>query len=334
MIRLGIIGTGVIAHTMAKTAESVEGVYVSAVGSRSIDKAAAFSDEFGGEITPFGSYEELCRSDNVDLVYIATPHGRHYEDAILALTHDKHVFCEKAFTVNAAEARELVSLARSKKLFICEAMWPRFNPAVKQVRRWIEEGELGCVKFAEAEAGFHGNYDTKSRLFNEAAGGGSLLDMGVYPLSFVSLVFGGTEPDLLTAVSAKYPNGVDKFVSATLDYHGAYGIITTSISDSLPTRAAVYGENGFIEVTGSFINTNCVKLHRYGKEDSVFTCDTGVTGREFELSAVVDAINNGRLECSDMPAGETVTIMNTIDKIKNKIGLQYKKESLYHSYNV
>ena len=235
-LRWGVIGTGRIAHTFASDIQLIDEGVIVAVGSRSSESANAFANEFNIP-HPYSSYEELLTNPDVDVVYVGTPHPMHHDNALLALEHGKPVLVEKAFTMTASEARDLVRVAREKKLFMMEAMWTRFLPHVVAIRELIANGELGEIVTVEADHGQWFEEDPASRLFAPELGGGALLDLGVYPISFASMILG--EPSRVTALVDPAFTGVDGQSSMLFGYEsGAHAVLTCTTRARSATRAS------------------------------------------------------------------------------------------------
>lgn len=327
MLRFGIMGTGKIAHTMAGAIMRTAGTELYAVGSRNADSAQQFARTYNIS-RAHGSYEALCADDNVDIVYVATPHGRHYEDASLALAGGKHVLCEKAFTLNANQARALADRARENNLFLCEAMWTRFIPATKKASLWLREGRIGEVRFASAELGFVAAPDFSHRLLNLDLGGGALLDVGVYALAFISYAFGAQKPREVKAGSRFFANGADSMTTALLGYDTGWGSAGCSLDTRMDCRGIICGTRGRIEFHDNFMAPRRVVLHADDAAPEEFTFGFDHSGHEFQIAACAQAIAAGRPECVEMPAGETVLIMDTIDEIKRLTGLKYPQDGV------
>ena len=325
-IRWGILGTGSIAHTYAGDIPHAPHAKLCAVGSRTEEKAAAFAAEFGLS-RAYGSYEALVNSPEIDAVYIATPHSRHCKDALLALQAGKHVLCEKAFCINAREAREMIETAKEKGLYLCEAMWPRFHPAADQVRTWLGEGRIGRVTHVTAEYGFAIDFASHNpRLFEPSCGGGSLLDLGVYPIALASFAFGGEAPKRIASAGVKLPNGVDGAVSMALGYDGGTASLSCSFFASQEARAVIYGEKGCITLSPRYLNPELVVLHENGQPPVTVKTPFAGSGREFTIEAASLDILAGRTESSQIPLSETLSTMETMDAIRRQIGVVYEND--------
>ena len=219
-VRWGILGTGKIARAFAIALVDVPGAVLAAVASRSLDKAQAFAGECSefGEMASFGSYQELANAEGIDLVYVATPHPQHADNALMVLGAGKGVLVEKPFTMNLREAEQVVTLARARRLFLMEAMWTRFLPAYAEVRRIIDSGEIGEVSQVVADFGFTASFGPEHRVFNPELGGGALLDLGIYPLSIAAALLGPVAA--VKAQAQMGPTGVDVQTGFTLKHEG------------------------------------------------------------------------------------------------------------------
>jgi predicted dehydrogenase len=308
LVRWGIIGTGGIARAFATDLARTDSGSVAAVGSRRLETARAF-----GIGRPHGSYEALVSDPEVDVVYVATPHPFHHANARLALEAGKPVLVEKAFTMNAAEARDLVALAREKRLFLMEAMWTRFLPHMAEIRRSLDAGELGEVVTVLADHGQWFALDPEHRLFARAIGGGALLDLGVYPVSFASMVLG--TPNRVVTLSTPAFTGVDGQTSILLGYpSGAQSVINCTSSAVSPTKAAIVGTDARIEIGQRWYGQTAFDFMPRSGEPRRY--EAGVpSGLRFEADEVARCLREGLLESPLMPLDETVSIMETMDEV-------------------
>ena len=251
---------------------------------------------------------------DVDVIYVATPHPMHHDDAILALRAGKHVLVEKPFTMNAAEAREIVRVAREHGLFAMEAMWTRFLPHVAVIRDWLARGVLGDVVTVTADHGQWFAQDAGFRLFAPELGGGALLDLGVYPVSFASMVLG--TPSRIVSMSDPAFTGVDAQTSMLFGYDsGAQAVLTCTLRAKSPTRAAIVGTDGRIEVEGGFYAPAAVTLvPRNGAPTRVAAVHEG-RGLRHEADEVARRLAAGDVESPLMPLDETISIMETMDTV-------------------
>jgi len=312
-LRWGIISTGGIANTFAQDIQlTTEGVVV-AVGSRDLASANAFADKYG-IMHRHGSYEELVNNPEVDVVYVATPHPMHRANAELALNAGKHVLCEKAFTMNAQEAKELVAIAREKGLFLMEAMWTRFLPHVVKIREIIASGALGKIIAFEADHGKYFPDDPKSRLFAPELGGSALLDLGIYPVSFASMVLG--TPTKMTCIVDPAFTGVDAYCSMVFQYGaGVHALLTTTSSGRTATRACISGTLARIEIDDDFYGQVGFTVITREGERTRYDFEAVGRGLRFQTIEVANCIAQGRTESDIMPLDETIAIMQTMDEI-------------------
>jgi predicted dehydrogenase len=312
-IRWGIIGTGFIAHTFASDLAFTDDGVVASVGSRSASSAEAFGDEFDVP-RRYDSYEALVQDDGIDAVYVASPHPMHFANASLALEHGKPVLVEKAFTMNGQEARDLVALARSKSLFLMEAMWTRFLPHVVSLREIVARGDLGELVNFEADHGQWFALDPGFRLFAPELGGGAVLDLGVYPISFASMLLG--RPERITALVEPAFTGVDGQVSMAFGYTGgAQSLLGCTSLARTATRACVSGTRARVEIEGDFYAPTSFTMITTEGEREHFTFETSGRGLHYEAQEVARCLREGLLESDSMPLDESISIMETIDAV-------------------
>ena len=312
-LRWGVIGTGGIAEVFAADLALTDSGRVVAVGSRELERADAFALRHGVP-NRHGSYESLVADAEVDAVYVATPHPMHHADAELALRAGKPVLVEKPFTVTAAQARELVALARERGLFLMEAMWTRFLPHVARIRELLAEGALGEIVTVIADHGQWFAEDREHRLFAPELAGGALLDLGVYPVAFASMVLG--EPTEILSMITPAFTGVDGQTSILLRYaNGAQAVLTCTLSAKSPTRAAIVGTRARIEVEGDFYAPSRFTLIGRDGEQVSFDGSREGRGLRFEADEVARCLREGLLESPLMPLDESVSIMETMDAV-------------------
>ena len=312
-LRWGVIGTGGIARTFVKDLSFVDDGVAVAVGSRSMASANAFGDAFS-IAHRYDSYEAMVRDPEVEAVYVATPHPMHFANALLALEHDKHVLVEKAFTVTAQEAVALVRVARERRRFLMEAMWTRFLPHVAKVRELIAQGTLGELVLVEADHGQWFELDPTMRLFDPDLGGGAVLDLGVYPISFASMLLG--PPSSVTAKVDPAFTGVDGQSSMIFGYdNGAQALLTCTSLARTSTRACIAGAEARIEIDSDFYAPTSFRLIKRSGEVTAFDFDTVGRGLHYEASEVARCIREGLLESPLMPLDETIEIMATMEEV-------------------
>jgi predicted dehydrogenase len=313
-LRWGILGTGGIAHTFASDLRLTESGVVSAVGSRSRGSADRFADELGIE-GRHPSYESLVADPGVDVVYVATPHPMHRDNAILALRAGKPVLVEKPFAMNAVEAAEIVAVAREQRLFAMEAMWTRFLPHIAVVRDWLAQGTLGEIVTVAADHGQWFAEDAGFRLFAPELGGGALLDLGVYPVSFASMILG--TPNRIAAVIDPAFTGVDAQTSMVFGYEsGAQAVLACTLRAKSPTRASIVGTDARIEIDGDFYAPAAVTLvPRQGAPTRIPSTHEG-RGLRHQADEAARRLAAGDLESPLMPLDESISIMQTMDTVR------------------
>ena len=324
--RWGILGTGAIARRFVRGLRLLPEAEVLAVGSRSEASAAKFADK--RDIPRrHASYDDLASDPDVDVVYIATPHPFHAENATLCLEAGKAVLCEKPFSVNAAEAERVVELAREKGLFIMEGMWTRFFPLMEELRRLVSEGAIGEVRMLNVDFGFRAGLDPASRLFDQKLGGGALLDVGVYCVSFASMVLG--QPSESVGLPHLGETGVDEQASIVLEHEGgrlanlAIGIRTTT-----PQEATIMGTEGYLRIHAPWWRPKLMTISSPGAEDETVEAPVSGNGFNYEAAEVMRCLEAGKTESDVMPLDETVSIMRTMDGIRAAWGLRYPGEEV------
>jgi predicted dehydrogenase len=321
-IRWGIVATGGIARDFTRDLALLPDAAVVAVGSRTQASADAFADEFD---VPHrhASYEALVNDPDVDAVYISTPHPGHRDAALLAIEAGKAVLVEKPFTMDAAQAGELIDAAQARGTFLMEAMWTRFLPHIARLREILAAGTLGDVVYLTAEHGQWFARDPDFRLFAPSLGGGALLDLGIYPVSFANLVLG--PPARITAVSDAAFTGVDATTSMIFQYDsGAHAVLTTSLSAQSNNPAAIYGTEARVEIDGWFYQPNSFRvISRDGRELERYDEPHVGHGLRHEAAEVGRCLRLGLTESPLLPLAETLSIMGTLDEIRRQIGLTY-----------
>ena len=322
-IRWGLMATGGIARTFALDLQQhVPDAVLTAVGSRSQASADAFADEFG-IATRHASYAALAADPDVDVVYVSPPHPGHHEATLSALRGGKAVLCEKPFAMDLAQSQEMVDVARSSGLLLVEAMWTRFLPTMRRVREILDSGRLGRIVYVTAEHGQWFAEDAAHRLFAPALGGGALLDLGVYPVSFAHFVLGA--PARITAVSDPAFTGVDATTSAVLQYEGgAHAVLTTTLAAASANAAVIHGTDARLELDGVFYTPTSFRLvARDGTVLDSYSPPAGGRGMEHEAIEVNRCLRAGLTETPLMPLAETLAVMATLDEIRRQIGLSY-----------
>lgn len=323
-IKWGILGPGAIAHKFAQGLKVLPDAELIAVGSRSKEKADQFANQYDIPHR-YGSYEGLAKDDDVDVIYVATPHPFHKENSLLCLNHDKAVLCEKPFTINAKEAEEVINCARSRKIFLMEAMWTRFIPVMVKVREWLSSGAIGEIRMLTADFGFRTGWNPESRLLNPGLGGGALMDVGVYTLALASMVFAGP-PNRITGMAHIGETGVDEQSSMILGYEkGQLAFLSCAVRTNTPQEARIIGTEGSIHIPG-FWHAASATLYVSGKEAEHVEIPFEGTGYNYEAAEVMKCLRQGKLESSIMPLDETLSIMKTADELRTQWGLRYPME--------
>lgn len=322
-LNMAILATGGIAQLMADTLAAMPQINCYAVASRDLGRAQQFAQKNGFE-RAYGSYKELVQDEKVQLVYVASPHSHHYEHARLCLENGRPVLCEKAFTANAQQARELLALSKEKGIFITEAIWPRYMPLSRTLRGMVQDGTIGKPVFARAELGFLLTH--VPRMTRPELAGGALLDLGVYPINFASMVFGGDV--VRTASTVKMlDTGVDAIDNITLYYSdGRLAVLTAGMLSAMENRGVVCGEEGVLVVEGINNLKRIRHLSPSGDELAVIPCPPQISGYEYEVEACLAALREGRIECLDMPHAETLRIMELMDSLRHEWGVRYPFE--------
>ncbi len=319
-IRWGILGAGGIAATVsADIAASGDGA-LAAVGARDGDRAAAFAARHG-VARSYGSYRELVADADVDVVYVATTHAQHHEHALLALEAGKPVLVEKAFTLNARQAREVVATARARQLFCMEAMWMRFNPVVVEAQSLVASGRIGELVNVRGDLSRRFDYRPEHRLFDLSAGGGALLDLGVYPLTFAWLFLG--RPDSVQATGTLSPTGSDASAALQLGYHQrARGPAAHQRRFDSPLGGLIVGTRGWIRVDTPVHRPASMTVHTADGEQ-IIRHELPGNGYGPEVAEVHRCLRAGELESPAVPLDETIAILEVLDESRRQLGVRY-----------
>lgn len=325
-VRWGILATGGIAAAFAADLVDLPDAEITAVASRTAKSAEAFAERFGiGRA--YGDWESLARDEDIDVVYVATPHSAHRAAAGLCLEAGRNVLCEKAFTIDVREAAELVALAKEHDRFLMEAMWMYCNPLVRRLKTLVADGAIGEIRTVQADFGLEGPFPPAHRLRDPAQGGGALLDLGVYPVSFAQLLLG--EPDGLSARAMLSAEGVDLQTGALLSWQsGALAMVHCSIVGGTGTTASVTGSRGRIDVPDGFFNPERFVLHRDGRDPEEFVLDPADGPRNtfrHEAREVMRALRAGEKESPLVPLDGTLAVMRTLDTLRDQIGVDYER---------
>ena len=315
MNNIGILGCGNIATKMAETVNEMKNVNLHAVASRSLDKAEQFAKKYKSK-KAYGSYDELLKDDEIDLVYIAVPHSHHYQLIKDALNHNKNVLCEKAFTSNSKMAREVLQMAKDKNLLLAEAIWTRYLPSRKIISDIIASGVLGTISSVDSNLGY--NIQHVKRVQDKALAGGALLDLGVYPINFTFMFFGSKIKKIESSVVFDKDTGVDGQENVSLIYeNGMLATFRTSIYTSLDRRGVIHGDKGYLEIT-NINNPEAIKL--YDENYSLvkeYKIPVQITGFEYQVQECFDCISKGIIETPSMPHSEIIRVMDICDGLRD-----------------
>lgn len=322
-VRWAILGAGKIAHKFAQDFPATQGGALVAVAARDTARAQTFADQYG--IPLVYTYEALYNSTEVDAVYIATTHNFHYEQGLQCLQHGKAVLCEKPITINDAQFRELVAAAKTADVFLMEAMWMYFLPALHQAKAWLDGGRIGKLVAIQTDFGFAMPFEPEGRLYNPELAGGALLDLGVYTLAFAAY-FANTKCTSLVASGVLGTTGVDETTGMLLTYGDLPASLLVSIRTRLRNKALLLGETGYIEIP-YFWKAPSVTL--YNAEHEVVetvTDDRKTWGYNFEIQEATDAILRGEGESSIMPHAKSNELQGLMTEVRRQIGLKYPME--------
>jgi predicted dehydrogenase len=318
-VRWAILGPGQIAHKVAKDFPLVTGAELVAVGSRSAQRATEFATEYDIEHA-YGSYEELLAESDVDVVYVATPHTAHLANGLAALRNDKAILVEKSFAATLDGARQLADEARRRGLFAMEAMWTRFQPAIVHARELIANGAIGQIRSVQADLGVIRPYDAASRVFRHSLGGGSMLDLGVYPISFSQMLLG--DPVRVTTQGSLESSQVDAEFSMLLEFtEGRTATVMCSLHSPMPGHARIFGTQGWIDVLPRFHHPTEIVVHKPESEDSEITAMPLGGGYAHELQEVTDALLAGRTESQIMPLADTLAVQSIMQTGLDQLGV-------------
>ena len=322
-MNIGFIGAGRIANTLASTMARMEDVNLYAVAARDLDRAQAFAAQYGFNKS-YGSYEEMLRDPHVELVYIATPHSHHFEHMKLCIAHGKNVLCEKAFTLNAAQARQIAALAREKGVYVAEAIWTRYMPSRAMIDEVLASGIIGSISTLTCNLSYPVTY--KERIVRPELAGGALLDVGIYGLNFALMHFG--DDILRTDSSVRFTDtGVDAMETITLHYRdGRMAVITAGVLARGDRKGIFYGDKGYIIVEN--IN-NPQSISVYDLTDTLvkkLEVPAQISGYEYQIREAMARIRAGEIEAASMPLDTTIAVMERMDALRKDWGLIYPME--------
>jgi predicted dehydrogenase len=324
-IRWGILSTGNIAAKFVEDLRLLPDAEVLAVGSRSETSAKGFADVHRIP-RAYGSWQALADDPDVDVIYVATPHSAHREATLICLEAGRATLTEKPMALHVPETEAMVEAARSRGVFLMEAMWTRCFPAIHRVAGLVADGAIGRVTAVHADFGVSGPFEASHRMRNPELGGGALLDLGVYPVTFAHLLLGA--PDEIAAWASLTPEGVDATTGMIFGYaSGALAALTCTFEGQTGTRASVTGTEGRIEMRPPFFMPNGYTLYRNGAQPEVVDLPVPGYGYHYEAAEVHRCLRAGLTESSVVPLSETLSVMRTLDEVRSKIGVHYPGEA-------
>jgi len=320
-IRWGIVGPGKIAHKFAQGLASLPDAKLFAVASRSEERAREFARQYKAPFF-YQGYENITRNPDVDIVYIATPHPYHYENALMCLENGKPVLCEKPFTITRGQLQRIVDTSRSKKVFLMEAIWTRFLPTIQKVIEIRDSGKLGTIRAIYADFGFKAPVDYNGRLYNLDLGGGALLDIGIY-LVFLSLLLLGKPADVKSnAVLSE--TGADESCSMIFKYgNGAIANLACTFTTDTPIEANIIFEEGRIRINRRWFAPSSIVITESNEKTQELTFEYKGNGYHFEAEEAMKCLEKGMIECPDLTLDFSLELMGLLDEIRGQCGIHY-----------
>jgi predicted dehydrogenase len=320
----GIIGPGKIANKFALALKLVPGARLGAVASRDIEKGRAFAATHGAP-NIYDNYAALAADPQIQAIYIATPHGFHAEHALLCLRQGKAVLCEKPLALSSVEVESMIAASREHQAFLMEAMWTRFIPLIREVTALVSSGQIGILKYLRADFGFLSPFDPASRLYNIRLGGGSLLDIGIYPLYLCLQLLG--KPDHITAVGSLSPTGSDITCHAILQYpENASAVISSTLACQTSLTAEIAGTEGMIRIPTPWYKNDRFEWNRTGEPVVTVQLESMVNGFEYQIAEVMRCMVQGLIESPALPHSFSLMMSSTMDAIRAQIGVRYENE--------
>lgn len=322
-IRWGIIGPGKIAHSFAKDLALVNSGRLNAVASRSIDRAQEFANEYGAKHV-YGSYQELFEADTVDVIYIATPHTSHCELTLEALKNKKAVLCEKPMGIHKGEVERMIATAKENNVFLMEALWSRFNPAIQKVKKLVEEGAIGKLEYLYADFGFYGlDRDEKGRVLNPDLAGGSILDIGIYPIFLSYLMLG--MPNKIKASSRFYKTGVEIQTSMIFEYQDAQALLYSGLTSNSEMKAEISGQNGSFFLPSRWHEAQGYSLD---KDDELKHFDLPTVGKGYshEIEEVHQCLKAGKKQSELWSLKNSLDLISLLDAVRQETGITFPFE--------
>ncbi|MDB5276272.1 MAG: gfo/Idh/MocA family oxidoreductase [Ferruginibacter sp.] len=319
--RWGILGAGRIAEKFCTALSETAGSEVYAVASRDAGKANAYAAKFNASVV-FTDYNALVKDANVDIIYIATPHAFHYNQTMLCLQHNKPVLCEKPMSLSPKQTAEMIAAATKSNLFLMEGVWTRCMPFIEKTLSLIKEGVIGEPQYLQADFGFFAAFDPASRLFDKALGGGSVMDIGIYPIFLAALIFG--EPSVIKSVSKLAETGVDTYASILLQYPaGESAHLLSTIDFNTPIEATIIGTKGRIQIHNPWFKATAITVHLNDGTQQDFDMPHQSNGFEHEIKEVMYCLDNGLLQSHKVPHQLTLLISKIMDEVLQQAGVNY-----------
>ncbi|GAB3503075.1 Gfo/Idh/MocA family oxidoreductase [Spirosoma knui] len=321
MTRWGILGPGRIAHKFVQDLLTLPDAQLYAVASSDQQRADAFAQQYSIPHA-FGSYDGLLTLPELDVVYVATPHVKHHENTLMLLNGGVAVLGEKPFAMNSAQVQEMVQTARSKSIFLMEALWSRFIPVLQKAKQLVDDGAIGRVTGVRADFGFAAPFAPDGRLFDKALGGGALLDIGIYPLFWSYFMLGMPESIKASAIFGE--TGVDEQCGMVLTYpNGELAMLDSTLRARTPCEAFVYGTEGLIRVGSRWHESQQLMLDRNGHEPEVISVERTTFGYDYEAQHVMQCLAKGRTESSLWSLDDSVNLMQLLDAVRAETGIVY-----------
>lgn len=317
-----ILGCGKIARKFAGDLKLLPNARLYAAASRSLETARQFAADTGFE-KAYGSYEEMVADPLVDVVYVASPHSHHYEHALLCLNRKKAVLCEKAFALNSREVTEMIEASRKNNTFLMEAFWTRFQPSFQKAMEIVRSGELGALKMVRADFAFNAPFEPEKRLYNVALGGGSLLDIGIYPIFMALSALG--KPSEIRTMAAFSPTGAEESILMSFRYPGGELASLVSSFACFSSIQTEFGfENGFVRLNRRFFMPTTMTYWKTGEEEKLITFEKGAGfGYQFEAAHVMDCLDAGKTESELMPFSFSLDLMDIMDQVRREAGIVF-----------
>jgi predicted dehydrogenase len=319
--RWGILGAGRIAEKFCTALCFVEGSEVYAIASRDEEKAKTYASKYGASRF-YNNYDDLVKDENVDIIYIATPHAFHYVQTMFCLQNNKPVLCEKPMSLSYGQTAEMIASATEKNLFLMEGMWTSCMPFIEKIITLIKEGVIGKPKYVNADFGFAAPVNPEGRLLNKALGGGSVMDVGVYPIFLSALILG--EPSLIQTVSELTTTGVDEYANMIMKYpNGETAHLLSAINFNTSIEAEIIGEKGTIKIKSPWFKATDLSVHLPDGITQNFSMPHECNGFEHEIKEVMHCLDNNLLQSNKMPHHSTLLVSKIMDEVLRKAGVVY-----------